>query len=339
MATYRSIVGLKIKKRSSDPSNPVLGEMWYNTTSGTLKVRGFGSATWSSGNTAPGAYMSFAGAGTQSAYIKTMGNDGSPAPNPVANDTAIYDGTNWTSGPSNPLSRRDPGGFGIETAAIFFGGQKDTPEPQRAITAQTWDGSSFTSVPNMNHRRRTCNGTGLITTGLIVGGAGDPSGSPEGAMTNVESYNGSSFSNETAIPTAFRGGGQAGSEPAAICVGGVSPASTSTFEYDGSSWTSGGTANTARSTTFAGSAGTQTAALIYGGGPSVTQAESYDGTSFAVDSTMASGSSGRGNQNSQAYSTTAIYVGNPNPPGSAPGASTVNEYTAAAAATTTVTVS
>jgi hypothetical protein len=165
-------------------------------------------------------------------------------------------------------------------------------------------------------------------------------------MTNSESYNGSSWSNETAIPTAFRGGGQAGEETAAVVIGGYSPAHTSSFEYDGSSWTSGGTTNTARQTGMTGSAGTGTAALFYGGGPSVSQAESYDGTSFAVDSTMGTGTGGgRGNHNTQGYTTTAIFTGNPktppspSPAGGYPYTNTTEEYSAAAAATTTVTVS
>ena len=37
MTNYRSLVGQKIKKVSSDPSNPLEGQIWYNTTSGTLK--------------------------------------------------------------------------------------------------------------------------------------------------------------------------------------------------------------------------------------------------------------------------------------------------------------
>lgn len=94
--------------------------MWYNTTSGTLKVRGFGSASWSSGATAPGPYMTFAGCGTQSAYIKTMGNDGSPAPNPLSNESQEYNGTSWTGVPNSPYSSRDPGQGGVQTAAIFL---------------------------------------------------------------------------------------------------------------------------------------------------------------------------------------------------------------------------
>lgn len=343
MATYRSIVGLKIKKRSSDPSNPVLGEMWYNTTTGTLKVRGFGSATWSAGATAPGSFMTFAGCGTQSAYIKTMGNDGSPAPNPYGSDSQEYDGSSWTSAPSSPYGARDPGQAGIQTAAIFFGGQTSTAA---STTSVSYNGSAFSGTPAMNHNRRTCNGTGSSTAAITVGGAGPPSGSSEGAMTNVEHYNGSAWANETALPSARQGGGSGGVESSALHVGGVSPGPGgpeagvfTSLEYDGSTWTSGGTTNVARNTQSIGMAGTQTAMLVYGGGPNKQQVESYDGSSFSNDSTLGSGNNGRGNYNTNGYSTSAIYVGSPNPPGSAPGANTVEEYTAAAAATTTVTVS
>jgi hypothetical protein len=166
-------------------------------------------------------------------------------------------------------------------------------------------------------------------------------------MTNVESYNGSAWINETAIPVAKAGGTVLGSEPAALSVGGVSPGPGgpeagifATQEYDGSSWTAGGTANTARNRNNAGAAGTLTAGLIYGGGPNKQQVESYDGTSFTSDSSLSSGNNGQGNANPTPYSapTTALYVGSPNPPGSYPASNTVEEYTVAAAATQTVAV-
>ena len=64
------------------------------------------------------------------------------------------------------------------------------------------------------------------------------------------------------------------------------------------------------------------------------------GTSFTSDSTLGSGNNGQGNANPTPYSapTTALYVGNPNPPGSFPAAMTVEEYSVAAAATQTVAV-
>ena len=337
MSTYKELAGLKIKTVTSDPSNPLLGEMWYNSTTGSLKVRTFSPGSWTSANSAGGSYMTFAGCGTKAAYVKTMGNDGTPGPNPFGNDTKEYDGTNWTSGSNCPYSSRDPGGAGIQTAALFFGGQGS---PATLNTSVSYDGSSFSGTPSMGNPRRSCNGGGTSTAAITVGGAGPASGSPEGAMTNVEHYNGSSWSEEATIPVASRGCTIIGSEPAALYIGGVSPASTATYEYDGSSWTTGGTANTARATQNAGGAGTQTAGLVYGGGPSVSAVESYDGTSFTSDSTLGSGTNGQGNANPTPYSapTTALYVGNPNPPDSFPASMTVEEYSVAAAATQTVAV-
>ena len=69
MATYRAVKGLEIQNQSSDPSNPVKGQVWYNTTAGVLKVTGAGA--WSSGGSlltaSHNAYAS--NAGTQTACI------------------------------------------------------------------------------------------------------------------------------------------------------------------------------------------------------------------------------------------------------------------------------
>ena len=37
MATYITLKGMAIEILSADPSNPVEGQIWYNTTSNTLK--------------------------------------------------------------------------------------------------------------------------------------------------------------------------------------------------------------------------------------------------------------------------------------------------------------
>ena len=37
MATYKEIKGTQIEAVASDPSNPVEGQVWYNTTSNVLK--------------------------------------------------------------------------------------------------------------------------------------------------------------------------------------------------------------------------------------------------------------------------------------------------------------
>jgi len=37
MATYITLKGIKIPTVSSDPANPVAGQVWYNTGSSTIK--------------------------------------------------------------------------------------------------------------------------------------------------------------------------------------------------------------------------------------------------------------------------------------------------------------
>ena len=38
MSTYKEIVGQKITKVTSDPSDPKTGQMWYNETTGSLRA-------------------------------------------------------------------------------------------------------------------------------------------------------------------------------------------------------------------------------------------------------------------------------------------------------------
>ena len=39
MATYKEIKGTNIEAVASDPSNPIEGQVWFNTTSQVLKAR------------------------------------------------------------------------------------------------------------------------------------------------------------------------------------------------------------------------------------------------------------------------------------------------------------
>ena len=70
MTTYKEIRGTNIEAVASDPSNPVQGQVWYNTTSNVVK--GFGISTvaaWSTGGTMNNARNTLTGFGTQTAAI------------------------------------------------------------------------------------------------------------------------------------------------------------------------------------------------------------------------------------------------------------------------------
>jgi hypothetical protein len=51
MADYINIYGQDILAVASDPANPTVGQIWYNTTSNTLKGGGVTTAgSWATGN-------------------------------------------------------------------------------------------------------------------------------------------------------------------------------------------------------------------------------------------------------------------------------------------------
>jgi hypothetical protein len=66
MAEYINIRGQSIEVVASDPANPTVGQIWYNSTSNTLKGGGVTTAgTWASGNNMNTARTALGGAGTQ----------------------------------------------------------------------------------------------------------------------------------------------------------------------------------------------------------------------------------------------------------------------------------
>jgi hypothetical protein len=51
MATYKGIQGFTIQNLSADPSNPIEGQVWYNSTSNVWKVEELTTAgAWATGN-------------------------------------------------------------------------------------------------------------------------------------------------------------------------------------------------------------------------------------------------------------------------------------------------
>ena len=110
MATYKEIHGTVIETVTSDPSNPVNGQVWYNSTDQVLK--GFTSnpaGAWSTGgnlNTGKGNVM---GAGIQTAALKFGGRS------PDVANTEQYDGTSWTEVADLNSARSQGGGSGTYT--------------------------------------------------------------------------------------------------------------------------------------------------------------------------------------------------------------------------------
>jgi hypothetical protein len=65
MATYKGIQGFTIQNLSADPSNPIEGQVWYNSTSNVWKVEEATTAgAWATGNNLNTARYYLGGAGT-----------------------------------------------------------------------------------------------------------------------------------------------------------------------------------------------------------------------------------------------------------------------------------
>ena len=295
MSTYREIVGKKIKKVSSDPSTGLDGQMWYNSTTGTLRGLGLVEAFVSSTNQ-PEAKRAVAGFGTQTALVVAAGV---PPPGSASNTTIEYNGSGWFSGTNTPTSHYNSRGFGTQTAGAILGGVPDdattfeydgsswtaggeypaninllfTSGTQTAgigagghpavTTSNTYNGSSWTSAPAINTGRGSGSGAGTTSAMVIFGGGTGPN---PGISNATEEYDSSSWTSVTNIPAATQFHGTAGTQTAAVYFGGSKPAVTNnSFTYDGSAFTAGPNLGTSRYTMATGTLGTQTAAICAGG--------------------------------------------------------------------------
>ena len=144
MATYKEIKGTGIQNFSSDPANPINGQVWYNTTSSTLKVAEVSTTgAWATGGNLATARSGMAPAGTQTAALSAGGATPSST-----NVTEEYDGSSWTAGGNMTTARKEMAGAGTQTAGLAIGG-----ESGGTATTEEYDGSSWTNGGNMSNIR------------------------------------------------------------------------------------------------------------------------------------------------------------------------------------------
>ena len=145
MADYINIKGSTIQYLDSDPANPVVGQVWYNSTTQTLKGASAGGATagtWSSGGNLNTARQQTTGCGIQTAGL-CVGGEGAP---PGGLDTAgafseEYDGSSWTEGNDLNTKSAFATALGLQTAALVVGGYNPS---STLATNQSYNGTSYT---------------------------------------------------------------------------------------------------------------------------------------------------------------------------------------------------
>jgi len=162
-------------------------------------------------------------------------------------------------------------------------------DPSPLTTGDIWYSTAFRKIRgakvaagawasggDLNTARWVMASAGTQTAGLCISGAPAP---PGDRIANVESYDGSSW---TEIADVNNHDGYLtghGSSTAAHKVGGFNAPTTATEIWDNSSWTEVNDINTGRGN-FA-SAGTTTAGICFGGNPYRTETETWNGTSWS----------------------------------------------------------
>jgi hypothetical protein len=255
-----------------------------------------GSAWTAGGSLATGKYQ-LAGAGLQTSGLAFGGGP----PGDGLTTTEKYDGSSWTITSNMGTGRATMAGVGTQAAALAAGGVPVggglTEEFTKSINVIT--GAAWASGGNLPVGRSALKGAGTQTAGIGFGGyTGPPSSIPSTVVTLK--YNGSSWTTSGNLNTARVDGGPSsdGSQTAVLYFGGKTAFSTpsdaektnATESFDGSTWsTLPATMNTTRH--GIGGAGTQTAALAFGGGVSpgatpTTATESYDGSTWTSVNSM-----------------------------------------------------
>ena len=280
MATYDEIHGSRVESVSSNPSNPLEGQVWYNTSLSLLKGYVMGTAAWASGGALDTARLAGASGGIQTAAFYAGGRVGPPGGTALSEE---YNGSSWTEGSNLNTPRQYVEGAGTEAAGLAAGGYPATG------ATEEYNGTSWASQPNSMGTGRAFGGmAGAQDSAVYAGGT-----YPSTAVTAfVEEYNGTSWSEQNDLSQARKYLAAAGTADTNVVVFGGSdqPGSTkytNTEEYDGTNWTNGGALITARQGLGGspGGPGTKADTLAFGGydGSNASAAtEGYDGTSWST---------------------------------------------------------
>lgn len=270
----------------------------YPSTVDRAETEEYDGTNWSSGANMPEGKK---GPRSWGAQTNAVLSGGSKPPTLTAITATInYDGSSWSSNPATLATGRMQMGASTGTSAssaVFSGGQNSGATAQLNITeeynqsATVVTGAAFASGGNMVDGRGFLQMAPQATqSASLVFGGWEPS--PTGAVSLVEEYNGSSWSEVNNMPETKYYGAGAGTQTAALGTGGYggSPETINnkTFEYDGTNWTAGGTLTVTRA--FLGGTGTQTAGVVFGGGAGgaggPTATEEYDGSSWTASNVL-----------------------------------------------------
>jgi len=237
MAEYKEIHGTKIRNYTTNPDNPITGEVWYNDTDNVLKFQYPNTTTsgsWRTGGNLNTGRSRPGSAGVSNSSALAFGGE-SP---PYRTQTEQYDGSSWTEVNDLNVQKANFTGCGTVTAALASGGD-DGSGPDEATNEQ-WNGTNWTEVGDLNNARAGLGQAGTTTSSVVFGGVPSPR-----AVT--ESWNGSTWTEVADLNNGRYYGGSAGTDStSALYFGGATPNTADTESWNGSAWTEVNNLNTAR---------------------------------------------------------------------------------------------
>ena len=208
---------------------------------------------------------------------------GGTAPGDGTSDaTEKFGGSTWTTNPSSmTYGRWLLKGAGTQTAAVAFGGENAGSGPTVFYGyTENFNGSVWTNGGNMNQPRYNSGGAGTQTSALVFGGTNNQPTFPDFAGTFTEQYNGSTWTTSPATLASSPYGrsdiGAAGASNTAVLAFGGSPSSNTVESFNGTAWTITTALNNSTGRRSMSGAGTQTAALGFGGYTTTTPGGSTD---------------------------------------------------------------
>jgi hypothetical protein len=221
----------------------------------------YNGSSWTAGGALSTGRLSAGSGGTLTAGL-TWGGFLGPGSGTNTNTTEEYNGTAWTGGGNLPGPQRECYGDGTQTDSIF-GGSFGQPN----VTAAKYDGSSWTAISNLPAGRFASSGAGTSSAFVLAGGF------PSAVTLEWDGSSWTATGNN--IPNspvyALAAGGV---QTSALFYGGDSGGNvSSTFFYDGTSFTTRANMAQSQSTDNSGDAGS---CLAIGGGSPAISVEEWD---------------------------------------------------------------
>ncbi len=281
MSTYQGIRGLKVRDYTTNPDDPLEGQLWYNKTDKVGKYQVpvvTTTGAWRTANSINTARDDGYMVGAQTSAL-LFGGKTNPPPSRIG-VVESYDGVSFTE--VNDLNTARGGAFGggisntsaiavgTSTSTLIFGGYPaGGGAPGYADKTESWNGSAWTEVGDLNLGRGYFGGAGA-SNALALGFGGDIPATPARAQT--ESWNGSAWTEVNDLNTARYGPhyGGIGTYIDTLCVGGYTEQAV-VEQWNGSSWTEVADIATGRENCSA--AGSNTNGAIMAGGSTSTTAQ------------------------------------------------------------------